>query len=382
LPPQPLDLRATISGTPNTFRMNSIAGRFGHSDFLGSAALDLKAKPELDLRLQSTFLDLGPLVDFLLRRSGDPYTAPPSDSRALPNYVLPTDFLSRANAQVSITSATTSFVGQTYDNLILQGTLHDGRLMIDPLAFGGPDGNLTARFTIDDTASPPDVQLQLDGDQIRLAVIPGINAAAAASRYKMGIDVAAKGANVRDLAGTLAGTIRLQGTGGRVPNSMMNALSSDFLTEFVRTLNPLVKRAEYTDVVCQAYLFRANAGVLRTDPAIVFRTSTMDIVSNGTVDLRNESIDFNFKTAARSGLGFSAGELLNAYVKVTGTLAKPRLTVDPTGTLVNGGAAFATGGLSILATTLWDRLSRQKDPCAAAVAESDHRAASAGRNAR
>ena len=31
----------------------------------------------------------------------------------------------------------------------------------------------------------------------------------------------------------------------------------------------------------------------------------------------------------------------------------------------------ATGGLSILATTLWDRVTRQKDPCAAALAESD-----------
>jgi len=98
------------------------------------------------------------------------------------------------------------------------------------------------------------------------------------------------------------------------------------------------------------------------------------VISNGSVNLVSEAIDFNFKTAARGGLGFSAGELLNAYVEVSGTLSKPRLTVDAKGTLVNGGAAFATGGLSILATTLWDRISRQKDPCAAAVADAGRRA--------
>ena len=131
-----------------------------------------------------------------------------------------------------------------------------------------------------------------------------------------------------------------------------SALTSDFLGELARTLNPLSKRQEYTDVVCQAYLFEVERGTLRTDPAIVIRTKELDIVSTGSVDLSNEKIDFNFKTAARGGLGFSAGELLNSYVKVSGTLSKPYLTVDPKGTLVNGGAAFATGGLSILATTL------------------------------
>jgi hypothetical protein len=218
------------------------------------------------------------------------------------------------------------------------------------------------------------VRLVIDGEQVRLSVVPGLNETAAASRYTIGVDVAATGANLRDLASTLSGQIRFVGAGGRVTNSRMNALQSDFLMELFRTLNPLAKRAPYTDVVCQAYLFQADKGVLRTDPAVVLRTTDIDIVANGTVDLRNESIDFNFKTSARNGLGFSAGELLNAYVKVSGTLARPYLTVDPTGTLVYGGAAFATGGLSILATTLWDRISRQRDPCAAAVAESDKRA--------
>ena len=114
---------------------------------------------------------------------------------------------------------------------------------------------------------------------------------------------------------------------------------------------------------------------LRTDPAIVIRTKELDVISTGSVDLRTEAIDFNFKTTARGGLGFSAGELLNSYVKVSGTLSRPHLTVDPKGTLVYGGAAFATGGLSILATTLWDRVTRQKDPCAAALAEANRRTA-------
>jgi hypothetical protein len=257
--------------------------------------------------------------------------------------------------------------------LKLHATLLDGRLLVDPLTFGSVDGNLTAQLSIDSAATSPGVKLTATGDQIRLGVWPGMNETAAASLYKVQIDLAASGRDLRELAATLDGQIRLVGAGGHVPTSMTNALTSDFLGELARTLNPIAKRKPFTDVVCQAYLFSAGGGMLRTDPAIVIRTTDVDIVSNGSVDLRNEAIDFNFKTAARGGFGFSAGDLLNSYVKVSGTLSKPYLTVDPKGTLVNGGAAFATGGLSILATTLWDRMNRQKDPCAAAVAEANRR---------
>jgi hypothetical protein len=48
---------------------------------------------------------------------------------------------------------------------------------------------------------------------------------------------------------------------------------------------------------------------------------------------------------------------------VVGTLAKPQLAVDETGVLISGGAAVATGGLSLLARGLWDRLSKAGDAC-------------------
>jgi uncharacterized protein involved in outer membrane biogenesis len=375
LPAQPLDFTAMISGTPDTFRMQQLSGHFGKSDFSGSIGLDLKAKPNLDIHLRSSVLDLTPLTDAVAGSGAAPARVPLS-TRAIPNVELPIALLNRVNGQAEIQSAQTSFFGQMYDNLELRGTLQDGQLTVDPIAFGSADGNMAAQLSIGPDLRSPNVRLVADGNDVRLGVIPGMGrTTAAASRYKVQIDVAATGLNLRDLLRTLDGKIRFVGEGGRIPNSRLNALSSDFVSELVRTLNPLSKRQEFTDVVCQAYLFDADNGMLRTDPVIVVRTADIDVVSTGSIDLRNEAIDFNFKTAARGGLGFSAGELLNAYVKVSGTLSKPYLTVDAKGTLVNGGAAFATGGLSILATTLWDRLSRQKDPCAAAVAEAGRRSA-------
>ena len=121
-------------------------------------------------------------------------------------------------------------------------------------------------------------------------------------------------------------------------------------------------------------MLKAKDGVVTTDPALVVRTAEVDIVSNGSADLRSEKIDLSFKIGARKGLGIGVVQVINPYIKVTGTLGKPGVTIDPTGALVNGGAAFATAGLSIVATTLWDRVVHEKDPCGAAIAESDRRA--------
>ena len=376
LPAQPLDFTAVISGTFDAFHAAISSGHFGRSDFAGSVELDLHAKPTFDIQIRSNLLDLTPLFDAVADRWSVPSPVV-SDSRTIPDIELPTKLLDRVNARVAIQSAQVDLFGRTYQHLQLHGSLQDGHLLLDPVAFDGADGNLNVRLAVGSDLSAPNVRLAANGDQIRLDRVPGVPRITAASVYKVQIDVAGTGLKLRDLVATLNGKIRLIGEGGRIPNSRINAaLSSDFLSQLGRTLNPLSKHQAYTDVVCQAYLFDAGDGRLQTDPAIALRTSGVDIVSNGSVNLRNEAIDFNFKTAARGGLGISAGELLNNYVKVSGTLSKPHLTVDATGTLVNGGAAFATGGLSILATTLWDRASRKKGPCAAAVAEADQRYAS------
>jgi hypothetical protein len=44
-------------------------------------------------------------------------------------------------------------------------------------------------------------------------------------------------------------------------------------------------------------------------------------------------------------------------------LSSPELAVDEAGVLITGGAAVATGGLSLLAKGLWDRLSKSGDAC-------------------
>ncbi len=96
---------------------------------------------------------------------------------------------------------------------------------------------------------------------------------------------------------------------------------------------------------------------------MAIQTDKMNIISTGTIDLRTEKLDINFKTAPRKKISLSAGEFINPYLRVAGTLTNPHLTLDPTNTIVVGGAAVMTAGLSLLAKPIWDRIVSSSDPC-------------------
>jgi hypothetical protein len=213
------------------------------------------------------------------------------------------------------------------------------------------------------------VTLALTADDVLLE--PPSPATAGAPRFAARFDGTARGRDLRDLARTLTGRLRVTSTGGSVANSRSTVVFSAFFRDLFGALNPFAKRKARTEIECVALLLAARDGMLRTAPAVVIRTAEIDVVGQGSVNLATEAVDFNFKTAARRGVGISAGDLINPYIKVTGNLARPRLTLDPKGALVNGGAAFATVGLSVVATTLWDRVTRSRDPCGEALAAAD-----------
>ena len=375
-PDQPLDLHARFSTTDKELTLDELHGRFGTSDFSGRiVARGLDAKPDFDVQLNFGRLDLDP---YLKKLEVAPASAPKRDARGDKRLVIPDEQLAVPNlneftGKLALGAQTLRLWAQEFQNLQIQATLRDGRLQVDPLAVSGSPGQINARGVLAAKGNGVLAQISATGTDLTLRPIPVAFGGPNASRYTAQVELQGSGGSLRALAASLNGRVRLVGIGGRAVNSRLPAGSNNFLTQLLTSLNPMATRRPTTEVVCAAYLLKAKDGVVTTDPALVMRTAEMDIIANGTTDLRTEKIDFSFKTAARKGLGISVTQLINPYIKVTGTLGSPGVTLDPTGTLVNGGAAFATAGLSVVATTLWDRIVQAKDPCGAAVAEAHRR---------
>lgn len=69
------------------------------------------------------------------------------------------------------------------------------------------------------------------------------------------------------------------------------------------------------------------------------------------------------RTKTREGLGVSLGGVAHSFLKVGGTLSDASMGLDAAGSVTTTGTAVATGGLSVLANGLWDRVSAEADIC-------------------
>ncbi len=378
-PDQPIAFNAKLSRTDTDLELHELTGRIGNSDFSGAiTAHDLGRKPTFDIRLDFGKLDLDPFIKKAgpapVVGSGPKRIAEPAQRLVIPADDLQLPNLNGYTGRMALKAQHLYFRDQDFKGLNLTATLSDGRLRVDPLMM--TVAGATVEMNVDLTSRAKGFAAQIAGSAKNLRLSPFLTNAggANASSFSAQVNLSAAGGSLRELAATLNGRLRLIGNSGRVANSGLIGGSNDFFRQLLVSLNPVATRQAMTDVVCVAYLIRAKDGILTTDPALVMRTAEVDIISNGTADLRTERIDVSFKTAARKGLGLGVAQLINPYIKVTGTLGKPGVALDPTGALVNGGAAFATAGLSIVATTVWDRVVHLKDPCAAAVADSGHSA--------
>jgi len=132
-------------------------------------------------------------------------------------------------------------------------------------------------------------------------------------------------------------------------------------------VNPMGNKDPYTVARCAVVNFQISGGVANTQNGIALVTDKMNLVGTGKLDLGQERIDMTVKPTATGGLGIGLGKLVSA-VKLSGPMMHPNVGLDSAGSmkaLTSIGAAFATGGASLLAQGVKDRADAKTggDPC-------------------
>jgi hypothetical protein len=232
-----------------------------------------------------------------------------------------------------------------------------------------PRGRFDGALTILPGTDVAEVHFTLAGDDLQLNFLGESEAdLAVAPVFDIDVELTGRGNTTRELANTLVGHVKLQSDGGRIRNQALDFLFADFAQELIDRLNPFGKQDTHSEITCAVLGFDLVDGMVRTSPNIVVQTSKMNIISEGVIDLDTEIINFNFNTRPRRRLSISAGELINPYIRVSGTLTEPKISLDGRSSALAGGAAVVTGGLSILAQAAWDRTFKEENPCQAELA--------------
>ena len=356
------DITGQFTGTPGGFAMRNFVARIADDDLSGVFEIDLQGKPRLTGTLSSTHVDL---TERLQQVEEQRKEAPKREDNELllSDERIDTDFLQAVDIDVDL----------TVDNLqadILEVTdfhvgvrLEDGELHIDPITFAELQGSLEGQASLvpADGGYVFDVLLAVKGMHLGFVASPEQERSTlppASGELKLH----GAGNSFHELMASANGTVSLRQSSGRIKDFGTGRLFGDLLLEIVRALNPLREEEEYQTFDCGIYDIDVIDGVVNIEN-FALQSDTMTVIVLGNLDFNTEKLDLAIRAKPREGLGISIGAVVNSFLKLGGTLQKPELQIDPEGTIVAGGVAVATGGLSLLAKGLFDRMSAQADIC-------------------
>jgi len=356
-----------FSGTPNGFAMQNFLLHVGDEDLYGSFDADLREKPRLSGTLKSSFLDISERLQQVAQeeKPGAKDKGKPKDGgRFFSDEPLDTQWLQAADVDLELTVDRFKANALEVTNIQIGMQLQDGALNIDPIRLRDEPGSIDGKFSLVPENGSYSLGASLAIDNVHLGVMaPKEQDRSTLPPISGQWQLRGHGESVRSIMASSNGKISLRQGAGKVKEIGGARIFGDLLLQVFRTLNPKRKADAYRAVDCAIYDIGIAAGIATID-RFAIQTDKLTVVASGKVELESEKVAMTFRAKPREGLGVSVGGLVNSFIKLGGTLGRPKLQVDPKGTVVTGGVAVATGGLSLLAKGLFDRLSAQADICA------------------
>ena len=361
LPAKTFSISADVNGVPQGFAIEHLVARIGENDIVGSFTADLRDKPQITGSLSATYLDLkGPL---LVEEDVSAESTEQAGEFFFSDEPLDAAWLDKVNIAVELELGRLLLRQAEMLDFKIGVKLMDGVLDIDPVAFREQDGRMNAKLHLETRDGVHAVELSVHAENLKLDFWASSKEDLAALP-PLGADMqfTGTGKSLHQIMAASHGSIRIQQGAGRFRKSRGAAIFGDLLSQIVRTLNPLASQDEFAYLECSIYRVGIENG-MATIETFAVQMDRMRIFVRGSANLNDEKLDISFRIVPREGIGVSLGSVANSFFKLGGTMNEPQFKIDPTASVTTTGAAIATGGLSLLAKGLWDRMSVQSDIC-------------------
>jgi hypothetical protein len=359
----PFAFSGTLQGSGEQLRVDDIDFTVDESDLRGGFVYKGGERPYVDVDLSSTLLNLDKIRT--LDSTDGATGAEVADKQQLfSDDPLPLNFLHEFDGEIDIRLDEFIARNRLFRNAIARATLLNGDLAVHQITIDSANGNLQASGLLHPTDAgwALEASVQAADAMIVLTDMPP-EEVSQLPKHAINLQLTASGASAGEMAASADGYIWIISGEGLVKRLQLGPLAGDFISELLGAINPFVKKSAFTAIDCQGIYFEIIDGTLKTTPAAVIQTDLVIIAAVGNIDLATEKIDFTFETTPRKGIGLSLNDLVSPFTKVTGTLSSPQISLDTQGTVVEGGAAVATGGLTIVAKSLWKRWFGSKQVC-------------------
>jgi uncharacterized protein involved in outer membrane biogenesis len=237
--------------------------------------------------------------------------------------------------------------------------IDSGVLRLDPLNFGVADGSVrsTVRMDARNKAIATSANIKMRGLNLSKLIPSAKFAKATVGRLGGDFDFHGSGNSIAAMLGSANGKAGVGMGTGAVSKLLMKLAGLDI----GGAAKVLITGDEQIPIRCGMGDFNVKDGVMRTDNLIV-DTSDNTIFGQGTISLRDESLDLQMKSKSKK---FSLVSL-RGPIYVTGTLRNPALRPDYKKVGLRAAAAAAIGAVAAPVAALVATVQRGRDreiPC-------------------
>ncbi len=367
LPAQAFSAKARLQGQAKQLEVLDIEASSGSSDLAGEVRIGLGEPLRIDADLNAGTLDLSP---FLAEKS-DSNSAPAGTDASTGTdngnaQTLPLDKLKALDGSLKLSAGNVEFGDFVIDQGTLDAHLDAGHLV---LSANAAEGGLSLELELQPGQTDWKFDLHHKG-KLNLGRLMKSKNQQALSGVPVTVEMRmnAVGASVPALLSSADGGVQLILGAGQLDRKASKLPFGGVMFKLLDTVNPtqisaLNIRKDFLSLQCAVVQFEFADGIATSKHGLALQTDQLNVLGGGSIKLETEEIELRFKTVKRTGVGLSLLGVADRFIIVDGTLQHPRARIDKGDLLVDSAAAWATGGLSLVADQLVQRLTAFGSPC-------------------
>lgn len=351
-----IDVSGNISGTKEKIRLTlsplNVAGNIFNTDL----DIDLKnAVPSISGKINTDGFDLRTLQNNAKTASFSLiFEAHAADF--VPNSPLDLSFLKLFNANIAL-ALNNVLIDENIGKLNLHGTakVQNGTLTLSPLEIQNMSNKLTG--SVSAVSGTNAVSVNLSGSDISLTTLfpflkeeQGKFGFVNDGKSTLDINLTGQGATLRQLVQSLRGQTVFINADSTLKFGTLKYLSGNFVSQLLSSLN-LKKQNKDMKLTCAVVRGDFKDGKITFPKGIVFNSKSLVIVSDGTLNLQNDKLDFSLHPFNGQLTDTNVGQAISSLIKIGGTVQNPKIGID-NASVVKNVVGFAAGGPAFLGSQL------------------------------
>ena len=320
---RPYRADARLRKKDDNYVVEQLQAKIGATDIAGELSYrgdrdgNESGRPMLRATLRSESADLADLGVV-----GRPAAKEAGSERMFPRSALSAERIKSIDAHVTVTARKLKSAAMpALESVKFSADLDDGILNVKPIDLGVAGGHAIGAIPLDAQREPASSRVALDFRGIRLEqLLPTLESKGVSSgSVSANVQLSGRGNSIAAIVGNGTGSMSLNMVGGRISN----LLDAKLGLNLGKMLRLTISGDRAIDVHCAAIAFDFNNG-LGKSRAILLDTEQTRIEGNGTMNLRDETLDvLLYPTQKKPGL-FS----LHSAIRAQGPLKHPVFALD------------------------------------------------------